>query len=121
LNGNNSLAPVLNVRKTQNTSANYLYQNNLVYVVKGATLRFNLKGQRASPSSIWLIYDGDDPIAYPPGKVSNNDYPDSIDNHGADGGNVVFCDGHSEWVPQKRYPSVFAYGTDEQYYNVVDY
>ena len=121
LNGNNTIGQNLNVRKTQNTSANYLYQNDLTYSVKGSMMRFNLKGQKASPSAIWLIYDGDDSIAYPAGKTSNNDYPDSIDNHGADGGNVVFCDGHSEWVSQRRYPSVFAYGTDEQVYYVTDY
>jgi len=121
LNGNNLVAANLNVRKTQTTSANYLYQNDLVYLVKGATLRFNLKGQRASPTSIWLMYDADDSLAYPAGKESNNDYPDAVDNHGVDGGNVVFCDGHAEWISQKRYPSVFAYGTDEQVYYVVDY
>jgi prepilin-type processing-associated H-X9-DG protein len=41
-----------------------------------------------------------------------------IDNHGADGGNVVFCDGHAEWVSQIRYPGLFAEGTEEQVYTV---
>ncbi len=120
LNGNNTVTAGLNVRKTQITAANYVYQNNLAYQVKGSTLRFDIKGQKASPSAVWLIYDGDDAVTVG-GRRSNNDYPDPIDNHGADGGNVVFCDGHAEWVAQKRYPSVFAYGTDEQVYNVVDF
>ena len=125
INGNNSTAATLswspNVRKTQNVVAGYNYQNLLSYVVKGKTLVFNLRGQKASPTSIWLIYDGDDAVAYPAGKVSNNDYPDSIDNHGTDGGNVIFCDGHAEWVPQIRYPALFAYGTEEQGYHVYNY
>jgi prepilin-type N-terminal cleavage/methylation domain-containing protein/prepilin-type processing-associated H-X9-DG protein len=125
INGNNSTAStptsVLNVRKTQNVLTGYSYQNLLSYTVKGKLLTYNLRGQKASPSSMWLIYDGDDAVAYPAGKVSNNDYPDYIDNHGTDGGNVIFCDGHAEWVPQLRYPSLFAFGTEEQVYQVYNY
>jgi prepilin-type N-terminal cleavage/methylation domain-containing protein/prepilin-type processing-associated H-X9-DG protein len=125
INGNNSTVATAtwtpNVRKTQNVAASYIYQNLLSYTVKGRILTFNLRGQKASPSAMWLIYDGDDPVAYPAGKVSNNDYPDVIDNHGADGGNVIFCDGHAEWVPQLRYPATFAYGTEEAVYQVYNY
>jgi prepilin-type N-terminal cleavage/methylation domain-containing protein/prepilin-type processing-associated H-X9-DG protein len=125
INGNNSTAATAtwtpNVRKTQNVVAGYAYQNLLSYTVKGQILTFNLRGQRASPASMWLIYDGDDAIAFPPGKVSNNDYPDYIDNHGTDGGNVIFCDGHAEWVQQLRYPTLFAYGTEEAVYHVYTY
>jgi prepilin-type N-terminal cleavage/methylation domain-containing protein len=121
INGNNTVGAGLNVRKTQNVIAGYTYQNNLSYNVKGKTVQFNLRGQNASPSSMWIIYDGDDAVAYPAGKVSNNDYPDTIDNHGADGGNVVFSDGHAEWVSQIRYPQLFAYGTEEKAYVVQAY
>jgi len=126
INGNNSTAASAtwtpNVRKTQNVAANYIYQNILNYAVLGKTLTFNLRGQKASPSSMWLIYDGDDAVQYPPGgKWSNNDYPDYIDNHGTDGGNIVFCDGHAEWVLQARYPATFAFGTEEEVYQVYPY
>jgi prepilin-type N-terminal cleavage/methylation domain-containing protein/prepilin-type processing-associated H-X9-DG protein len=125
INGNNSTAGTPtwtpNVRKTQNVVASYAYQNILSYAVKGKILTFNLRGQKASPSSMWLIYDGDDAVPYPPGKVSNNDYPDIIDNHGTEGGNVIFCDGHAEWVPQLRYPTLFAFGTEEATYQVYNY
>jgi prepilin-type N-terminal cleavage/methylation domain-containing protein/prepilin-type processing-associated H-X9-DG protein len=124
INGNNSTtAPpgkTYNVRKTQKVAASYFYQNLLNYTVKGKVLSFNLQGQKASPSAMWLIYDGDDAISFA-GKTANNDYPDFIDNHGTDGGNVVFCDGHSQWVPQLRYPETFAYGTEEAQYTVYVY
>ena len=87
----------------------------------GKTLTFNLKGQTGSPCNIWLMYDGDDGISYPSGKTSNNDYPDYIDNHGTAGGNVIFCDGHAEWVKQSGYPEKFAYGTEEPGWGVHAY
>ncbi len=42
------------------------------------------------------------------GMTSNGDYPDIIDNHGKEGGNIVFCDGHAQWVPTILYPQTFA-------------
>ena len=45
------------------------------------------------PTQIWLIFDGD---RQGPGAVNN--YPDRNDDHGAAGGNIVFCDGHVQWV-----------------------
>jgi prepilin-type N-terminal cleavage/methylation domain-containing protein/prepilin-type processing-associated H-X9-DG protein len=120
LNGNNSTGGTLNVRKTQNSVAGYSYQNNMVYTVKGKTLTFNLKGQNASPSAMYLIYDCDSSMNVG-GRTSNDNYPDSVDNHGNAGGNVVFCDGHSEWVTQNRYPTLFAYGTDELVYTVLPF
>lgn len=52
-------------------------------------------------ANIWLMADADDLRAAPPANV--NDFPDSIDHHGADGGNVNFADGHAEWITQKKY------------------
>jgi prepilin-type N-terminal cleavage/methylation domain-containing protein/prepilin-type processing-associated H-X9-DG protein len=109
------------IRKTQTTMASYTYHNNLSYDIKGTTLTFNLKGQQGSPCNIWIMYDGDDPINYPPGDTSNNDYPDTIDNHGAAGGNLIFCDGHAEWTPAARYPERFAYGTEIVGWSVHNY
>ena len=103
------------VRKTQNSMASYTYHNDLTYTVWGRTLTFPLRGQRAYPCNIWLMYDGDDAV---PGQNSHNDYPDPIDNHGADGGNIIFCDGHAEWTQASRYPERFAYGTEEPNWSV---
>lgn len=87
--------------------------NNWVYqLVNTAFPQSNYAGQRASPSDIWIIYDADDRLASDPSR-QNGDYPDAGDNHGKEGGNVIFCDGHSEWVPQRRYIDSFTRGTDE--------
>jgi prepilin-type processing-associated H-X9-DG protein len=57
-----------------------------------------LQGQVAGPSRTWLTVDGDN--KFNPQNVYNN-YPDKSDNHGADGGNANFCDGHVEWAKEK--------------------
>jgi prepilin-type N-terminal cleavage/methylation domain-containing protein len=57
-----------------------------------------LKGTVAGPSRTWLTLDGDN--KFNPANVYNN-YPDKGDNHGADGANANFCDGHAEWVREK--------------------
>jgi prepilin-type N-terminal cleavage/methylation domain-containing protein/prepilin-type processing-associated H-X9-DG protein len=61
-----------------------------------------LQGTVPGPSQTWLTLDGDNltfaqtnPTLYP------NDYPSVNDNHGTDGANANFCDGHAEWVREK--------------------
>jgi prepilin-type N-terminal cleavage/methylation domain-containing protein len=61
-----------------------------------------LQGTAPGPSRTWLTLDGDNltfaqsnPTLYP------NDYPSVNDNHGADGANANFCDGHAEWVRER--------------------
>ncbi|HZM01946.1 MAG TPA: prepilin-type N-terminal cleavage/methylation domain-containing protein [Candidatus Saccharimonadales bacterium] len=121
LNGNDDVQQgVLNIRKTQKTSAGYRYQHIAHYVINGQYVTFNMMGQNASPVNMLLMYDGDDQVTYQ-GKTSNDNYPDSIDNHGKDGGNVIFCDGHAAWVQQAAYPKMWAFGTDEEAYNVVPF
>ena len=89
-------------RKTQNTCGRYAY----------ASIMIDIKGQYGGPSDIWIIYDADDKVAGDPARKNDN-YPDPGDNHGAAGGNVVFCDGHAQWVAQKNYLKSFEFGTDE--------
>ena len=94
------------IRKTEATLNAYNYKLNT------GNLQMNFLNQRASISDIWIIYDADDSDAADPSR-KNNDYPDPGDNHGKDGGNVVFCDGHAEWVPLKKYLRSWYLGTDE--------
>jgi prepilin-type N-terminal cleavage/methylation domain-containing protein/prepilin-type processing-associated H-X9-DG protein len=56
------------------------------------------------PSETFLLVDADD--GNPPSDVNN--YPDSPDdNHGPQGANMNFCDGHASWIPQKRWYAVW--------------
>jgi prepilin-type N-terminal cleavage/methylation domain-containing protein/prepilin-type processing-associated H-X9-DG protein len=74
-------------KKTQNRVMTYVLQN---------AGQFN--GLIPGPTAIWLFMDADD------GKpTGSNNYPDPVDNHGADGSNVSYCDGHAGWVKQRNY------------------
>jgi len=102
--------PGLNVRKRHATVTGWTYQLN------NTTFRqYNYQGQRGGPSDIWIIYDADDRYPSDPTK-QNGDYPDPGDNHGTEGANVIFCDGHAEWVKRDRYIMSFTRGTDEYHF-----
>jgi len=101
---NGGIGPTYNIRKTQRTAVSYTYQTPQ----PGG--KYNFVGQKASPSDVWIIYDADDAGG---GNRPNEDFPDPGDNHGAEGGNIVFGDGHAQWVPRKRYVGSFIRGTDE--------
>jgi prepilin-type N-terminal cleavage/methylation domain-containing protein/prepilin-type processing-associated H-X9-DG protein len=49
-----------------------------------------MPGHRPGPSGFWFFHDSDN------GGINN--WIDSADNHGAEGGNVGYCDGHANWV-----------------------
>jgi prepilin-type N-terminal cleavage/methylation domain-containing protein len=66
------------------------------------TDNLNMKGMVAGPSRTWLTLDGDALAeATPNTTLYPNDYPSVNDNHGADGANANFCDGHAQWVREK--------------------
>ena len=85
----------LAVRKTEKSIAGYAAKN----IQFGVTL-----GQKFSTSDVWIIYDADDQLLSDPDR-QHEDYPDPGDNHGSAGGNVVFCDGHAQWVAPKKLPA----------------
>jgi prepilin-type processing-associated H-X9-DG protein len=103
------------IRKTQAVVAGYNYQ-----LINGNFPQYNFRNQRGGPSDIWIIYDADDKD-YTGADLTrkNEDYPDAGDNHGREGGNVVYCDGHAEWVPQKFYLLKWFRGTDEYHDPIV--
>lgn len=106
LNGGSATGTSPNyIRKTESALAGYSYQmQNTVYP------EYNFKGQRASLSDIWILYDSDD---YGDDTRKENNYPEAGDNHGDAGENVAFCDGHVEWVGKKKYLRSLFRGTDE--------
>ena len=71
-------------------------------------LAFGLTGMVAGPVNVWIFLDADEGTAGP-GALEN--YPDRFDNHGADGANVAFADGHAEWI--KRHEYVYRYEISE--------
>ena len=93
-----------NKRKTQKTC--------LGYSTKITQLPYSAAGQYIGPSDIWIIYDADDKFSSDFDRQNDN-YPDRGDNHGTAGANVVFCDGHAQWISQKNYLRSFILGTDE--------
>jgi prepilin-type N-terminal cleavage/methylation domain-containing protein len=95
------------IRKTQSSVSPYIYKlNNSTFP------QYNFLNERGGPSDMWIIYDEDDRDASNPTR-HNEDYPDPGDNHGTEGENVVFCDGHAEWITQKNYLYRWFRGTDE--------
>ncbi len=94
------------IRKTQNSVNSYVHRYDT----------FGLKGTAPGPANIWLFVDGDDGAQYyDNGTLTRrgvNDYPDSWDNHGADGVNGLYCDGSVRWIPQRRYVFIFEQSQD---------
>jgi prepilin-type N-terminal cleavage/methylation domain-containing protein/prepilin-type processing-associated H-X9-DG protein len=85
------------IKKSESSVQGYVHKNNT----------FGLKGQTIGPSDICIILDGDrdGPL---------NNFPDKQDNHGAEGGNVLFCDGHVNWVKGgTNYVRMYETGQDE--------
>ena len=111
----NPTPPNYGKRKTQNVCG--------AYTTTITELPYASAGQRAGPCDILIIYDADDTGYLPSGAVDptrkNDNYPDPGDNHGAAGGNMVFCDGHAQWVAQKDYMRTFILGTDEYHYPII--
>jgi prepilin-type N-terminal cleavage/methylation domain-containing protein len=81
--------PRRGTRKTESRVQTYVHRNP----------QLGLKGVVAGPSRTWLQVDADSFFSTYPGSI--NDYPDPGDNHGAEGHNANFADGHAEWVPAK--------------------
>ncbi len=80
--------PAYGLEKKESVMQTYRHKNP-------CTLGF--AGMVAGPSRIWIQVDANNYFATYPGAV--DDYPDPGDNHGADGANANFGDGHAEWVP----------------------
>jgi len=82
--------------------------------VDGFVLRNYAKGglgAKPGASAVFLLTDGDDDA----GAGDFNNWPDKMDNHGADGQVFTFVDGHAEWVKRERFLYVWNMGGDSNY------
>jgi len=70
-------------------------------------------GVNPGASRVFMIVDADD-IGVGMQKVpgDNENFPDSMDNHGSAGANMSFLDGHAEFVRSQRWLSVWNIGAD---------
>jgi prepilin-type N-terminal cleavage/methylation domain-containing protein/prepilin-type processing-associated H-X9-DG protein len=66
------------------------YDSPLVQKTLNTVEKQNHQGQRIGASESIIVLDADD--------SGINNYPDETNNHGDEGLNVAFCDGHAEWI-----------------------
>jgi prepilin-type processing-associated H-X9-DG protein len=85
------------VKKSLSSVQSYQHQGSV----------FALNGVVPGPSQIWLLTDGDE-------APERNNFPEPNNNHGDNGANVFFCDGHVAWVPTGQYAHSYELSQDEQ-------
>jgi prepilin-type N-terminal cleavage/methylation domain-containing protein/prepilin-type processing-associated H-X9-DG protein len=105
-NGTSTSGGTMNIRKRTLSVGNFFYKTDQ------GVAKYDFRNTRSNPSFVWLVYDADD--KNDSGR-DNEDYPDAGDNHGTDGANITFADGHAEFVKQKDYVKSFILGTDERH------
>jgi prepilin-type N-terminal cleavage/methylation domain-containing protein/prepilin-type processing-associated H-X9-DG protein len=94
LTSNGVTREVQGTRKTSTAVETYAHEFNA----------FGLKGTVPGPTAIWILLDGDD---------SAGNFPTDLSNHGADGLNVAFCDGHVQWIKRKDWAISYETSQDE--------
>ena len=86
-------------------------RNILGYTIKNAP---QFLGQKISPSTVFLMVDADrgstEPVVF--AKANNSNFPDPEDNHGQEGSNMNFCDGHAEYVKRPKWLNVWDLSQD---------
>ncbi len=72
-----------------------------------------LIGQMPGPSMIFLMHDAMEKQVGGPSEAFEN-FPNAYTGHGAEGGNVMFCDGHAEWINTKDWAYRWAVSEDTE-------
>ncbi len=86
-------------RKTQTSVLNYVHQN------------INFRGTVVGASDTFIVIDAMEPHAAQGWPQEN--WPNPYDGHGKEGGNVVFADGHVEWIGKARWNYRYEMSEDE--------
>jgi prepilin-type N-terminal cleavage/methylation domain-containing protein/prepilin-type processing-associated H-X9-DG protein len=84
-------------KTTQQFCIVYALQNNQKFQPPGSF--------HPGPSGFWLFHDSDEGPDKTGQAGTGNNQLDASDNHGIEGGNVAYCDGHASWVPRRRWRS----------------
>ncbi len=86
-------------------------QNVMGHVIKNSP---QFIGQKLSPSTVFLMVDADrgstEPVIF--AKNNNSNFPDPEDNHGKDGANMNFCDGHADFIKRVKWLDVWDLSQD---------
>jgi prepilin-type N-terminal cleavage/methylation domain-containing protein/prepilin-type processing-associated H-X9-DG protein len=82
---------VLGEVRDHKVTQNFVLTYSLEYHTK-------LKGLMPGPSAFWLYHDSDNGPDKSGSVPGGNSQLDASDNHGVEGGNVSYCDGHAAWV-----------------------
>lgn len=94
---------VKNHKKTEQLVSSHIIQNAPQWL-----------GAKQSPSTVFLMSDADrgsaDPVVF--AKNNNSNFPDQEDNHGKDGSNMNFCDGHAEFIKRTKWLDVWDLSQD---------
>jgi prepilin-type N-terminal cleavage/methylation domain-containing protein/prepilin-type processing-associated H-X9-DG protein len=91
-------------RKTQRSVVSYANAN------QGKDGRPPFPGQVVGPVGIFLIMDQMEPHTAQGWPWEN--WPNPYNNHGVEGGNVVFCDGHASWIGVRKWRDAISSSED---------
>jgi prepilin-type processing-associated H-X9-DG protein len=104
----NAVTPTGNGHSYEVLSTWNMLQKTVENTVSFKKTREPLKGTMPGPSRILLMYDAME--AQTAGAYE--DYPNAYTGHGAEGGNMMFCDGHAEWINTKDWAYRWAVSQD---------
>jgi prepilin-type N-terminal cleavage/methylation domain-containing protein/prepilin-type processing-associated H-X9-DG protein len=84
-----------NPKKTESRTVNFQIRSNHPF----------FPNVKPGPSKVFLMIDSDRGSVEPPklSAANNSNFPDPEDNHGKDGSNMNFCDGHAEFIKRLKW------------------
>ena len=69
------------------------------------------QGAVTGPADTFLMLDAMEPETLDP-KYNHQNFPNPLWGHGEAGANVVFCDGHAEWINRRSWNRRYTYSED---------